>query len=85
MPNGNVLTKEIGDDIKKLQSVELKGACKACAIIKDGLIRALRIGEENYKMNRINTALLFFIVLLVAKIDNVGVLDLLVKLITGGK
>ena len=83
MANGNVLSKEIGDDIRRLQNADTTDGCSACGMIRNALVRALRVAEENYKMNRVIITLLFIIVAFVAKIDNTNVIDLVVKIIGG--
>jgi len=82
--NGSVLSREVGDDIKKLQGVDNKTSCKACSVIRDALVRSLRMCEDLVKSYRLNTVLLIFIAMFVVKVDNIGVIELLLKIIMGG-
>jgi hypothetical protein len=79
----SVLTKEIGDDIRKLQMVKGRAECTVCPVIRDGLIRALRTIEALCRTNRINTLLLVVVVLFGSKVNGVGIVELLIKMIGG--
>jgi len=47
-------------------------------------VRSLRMCEDLVKSYRLNTVLLIFIAMFVVKVDNIGVIELLLKIIMGG-
>ena len=77
--NGNVMSKEIGDDIKKLQAAKSK--CTCFPVVRDAVIRSLRMAEDVSNRLKSITTLLIIVLALGTKVEGVGLIELILKLV----
>ena len=64
-----ILTKEVADDIKALNAIIPPKTCNFAGVVKDGLIRALRLGEDAMSVSRQNRIMLIALLAMFMKND----------------
>ncbi len=67
--NGHILSREVADDISKLEKAVAPDACDIYDIVKTAVIRALRMSEDSGNVARRNQLLLIVILIWLAKND----------------
>lgn len=81
MANGEILTREVGDDIERLNAAATPRGCELGPAVRVALIRALRMAEVSYRVNTRNTILLLVLIAFSVKVQGTGLIELVLKLL----
>ena len=79
-----ILQKEVAEDLRALEKTQSPETCGFAAVVRNALKRALRLGEAAHICSRRNTYLLLLLLVLTIKVQGIGAIELILKLLVKG-